>query len=92
MRAMQQRRKPGRAHAPGRNIRTLSKEVFDTVALDDALPAMLSNELSRTVLRVLSMNRHAKADDLWSFPWLSRPSSRRACQHSITSLHSPLSC
>ena len=59
---------------PGVAYLLFSKEIFDTVALDDALPAMLSSELSRTVLQVMSMKRSAKPDDLWTFSWLNRPS------------------
>lgn len=55
------RTRPGVAYQP------FSKEFFETVALDDALPAMLSSELSKTVLYILSMNPHGKVDDLWTF-------------------------
>ena len=72
--AIQQRLGRAGRTRPGMAYELFSKEVFDSVALDDALPAMLSSELSRTVLQVMSMKRSAKPDDLWTFSWLNRPS------------------
>ena len=72
--AIQQRLSHAGRTCPGVAFELLSEEVFNTVAPDDALPAILSTELSRTVLQVLAMKRSAKVEDLRSFAFLNRPS------------------